>query len=280
MRVTEFSEVRTSYDPARRFKAHVKAAHAAGLAGESYDLFEAMVESVLGAHGSALAAPLPDDASDKQRAAADIDLIEGIQRGVRAAVATYDIPSARNLFEACLLAGASSEDLEREFAVSAYETAAFSHLFFDRTVFPNAFHVVSYIASQSKDDQDLLRIAQAQGFDAIATQYGSAREVTPEAALANVLAADAANYRRYRELPITDQTTKEVRALGKQVVATATAMQKVHDAKSVTMQRSKAAREGDDFVIVPGPANPTLLELLDAGGRIAVTPVADDAPKT
>ena len=229
-----------------------------------------MVESVLSAHGEVFARELPEDATDEARKAADAELLECVRAGVLAAVASYDIPTTRNLFEACLLAGASSADLEQHFAVSAYETAAFSHLFFDRTVFPNAFHIVHYIASQSEEEQVLLRIAQAQGFDAIALQYGSARTVTPESALENVLIADAASYRRYRELPITNQSAKEVRALGKQVVATATAMQKVHDAKSAALQRSKSAHDDVDFEIIPGPPNPTLAELLAAGGQIAV----------
>lgn len=252
----EISDLRSSIDPARRYNALVRAALRARDEGTSFDMLERMVELV------AARFELAEGESEG-------DLLERVEVGVRSAVATYDSPTARHLFDACLLAGASAEDLEAAFSVSEFETAAYATLFFDRSVFPNAFHVIGYVASrESEEERALLRVAQQQGFDAIAAQYGVCKPVSPEAAVADVLAADAAAYRRVRDMPVTHRSAKEVRERGKQVVNSAVAMQKIRDSKSLALERGKDVRK-DDFIIVPAPANPTLAELMAAGGVIA-----------
>lgn len=265
-------ETLTRFDPARRYRAIEAAALRAQSRGAQYDVLDACVESVYAAEAHRF-----DRYEDGELVPQTDVEVEGYRQqilaGVTSALASFDAVDARRLFDACLLAGASDEQLTASFYVDPLETAAYRHLFFDRNVFPNAFHVVHYIASRASDaEKTLLRIAHAQGFSAIAAQYGVAQQVTPEMALENVLMADADMYRRHRELPLTHQSIKDVRALGKQVVATAQAIQKVQESRAVAAQRSKMKRDDEDFVLVTGPANPTLEELLAAGGVIAVPP--------
>lgn len=227
----------------------------------SYDVTDAMVECVYAAFAS-------DETVDTQTIERELDQVRA---GVIAAVASNSVPTVRVLFDACLLAGATDSQLAAAFAVSPYEARAYRHLFFDRNVFPNAFHVVHYIATrQTEHEQELLRIAQSQGFAAIATQYGLPHTVTPESALENVLAADVAIYRRHRELPLTHPAIKDIRALGKQVVETAKAVQKVQESRVAAAERKRTRTDDEDvFELIPGPANPTLEELLAAGGELA-----------
>lgn len=252
------------FDPAHRYRAVERAAARARAEGESYDLLDALTESV---HGSSSWEPAEgQDVEEATRA----ELAE-VRRGVVAAVQSFDSQVVQPLFDACLIAGATAEQLAVSFAVDPREYAAYKWLFFDRDVFPNAFHLVQYIATRPHEqEQLLLRTAQSQGFEAIASQYGIHHPVTPENALENVLAADAATYRRYRDLPITHQATKEVRALGKQVVATAQAIQKVQDSKSAVAARLRARNNDEEFVLVTGTVNPTLQQLLEAGGEMAL----------
>lgn len=276
---SETSDRTSSIDPARRYKAIEAAAIRTRANGESYDILEALVESVYSAESARFALPEPEPTDDveleaaRARELADLSdaHIAAVRRGVRSAIATYDVPMTRQLFDACLLAGADETDLAQAFSVDPLETVAYRHLFFDRNVFPNAFHLSHYIATRTDPGEEtILRIALNQGFEAIVMQYGLGQPISPEAVLTNVLAADAAAHRRYRELPITSQATKEVRALTKQVVATAQAIHKVQESKTAAAERMKGRKHDEDFVLVPGPVNPTLDDLLAAGGVIAV----------
>lgn len=276
---------RHPFDPARRYKAIEAASIRAGRNGETYSVLEALVESVYSAEQSRFPAPVPiaapADATEEAlaelerqfleaEAAQQRDALADVERGVRAAMSTYDVQMTRELFDACLLAGATEADLARDFGVDPLETAAYRHLFFDRNVFPNAFHLSHYIASRPDSEMTLLRIAQTQGYSALAVQYGMGQPISPESALTNMLAADAAAHRKYRELPITHQSQKDVRALAKQITATAQAIHKVQESKTAAAERAKGKRDDEEFILVPGPKNPTLAELMAMGGAIAV----------
>jgi len=264
---TETSDRAKGPDPAHRYRAIEAAAIRLRAEGQTYDMLEALVESVYGAEAARFELAEGEEPSSER----DEENLAKVRAGVMAAIATYDGPASRALFDASLLAGASEEQLAECFNVDPLETAAYRHLFFDRNVFPNAFHLITYIASRPVEggEQLLLRIAQSQGFDAIVAQYGLNQTLTPEAALQNVLHADAAAYQRYRELPITHQSTKDVRALGKQVVETAKAIQKVQESRTAAAERMRSRRDDEEFILVAAPANPTLRELLAAGGEIA-----------
>lgn len=215
--------------------------------------------------------PAKDEPEEHARALArEKQALAEVERGVRAAMATYDVQMTRELFDACLLAGASEEDLARDFGVDPLETVAYRHLFFDRNVFPNAFHLSHYIASRPDSEMTILRVAQTQGYGAIALQYGMGQPISPEIALTNMLAADTAAHRKYRELPISHQSAKDVRALAKQITATAQVIHKVQESKTAAAERAKNKRDDEEFVLVPGPRNPTLAELMAMGGAIAV----------
>jgi hypothetical protein len=265
------------FDPARRYKAIQAAAIRTRATGESYDMLEALVESVYAAE-QARFEPVPIELADGEEPAehdpaAELErekhALSEVERGVRAAITSYDVDITRSLFDACLLAGATETELAQNFSVDPLETAAYRHLFFDRNVFPNAFHLSHYIASRPEAEQTLLRIAQTQGFNAIAMQYGMGQPISPEIALTNMLAADTAAHRKYRELPISHQSTKDVRALAKQITTTAQAIHKVQESKSAAAERLKKNRTDEEFVLVPGPRNPTLAELMAMGGAIA-----------
>lgn len=277
------------FDPARRYKAIQAASIRAVRKGETYDALEALVESVYGAEQARFEMPAPFDPLDpahlersaEERTALEVKSIADcnaavrkhlaeVERGVRAAMATYDVQMTRELFNACLLAGATEDELARDFGVDPLETIAYRHLFFDRNVFPNAFHLSHYIASRPASEETLLRIAQTQGYGAIALQYGMGQPISPEIALTNMLAADTAAHRKYRELPISHQSAKDVRALAKQITATAQVIHKVQESKTAAAERAKNKRDDEEFVLVPGPRNPTLAELMAMGGAIAV----------
>lgn len=266
------------FDPARRYKAIQAAAIRTRANGDSYDMLEALVESVYEAERARFEPasielaegeePAEHDAAaelERERAA-----LADVERGVRAALTTYDVAVTRQLFDACLLAGATEAELAHAFSVDPLETAAYRHLFFDRNVFPNAFHLTHYIAGRPDEEQTLLRIAQTQGFGAIAMQYGMGQPISPEIALTNMLAADTAAHRKYRELPISHQSAKDVRALAKQITTTAQAIHKVQESKSAAEARLKSKRNDEEFVLIPGPRNPTLAELMAMGGAIAL----------
>lgn len=187
-------------------------------------------------------------------------------KSVRAACASFQNQAARYLFDACLLGRATPEELEEAFGVTRGETAAYATLFFDRGVFDNDFHVIGYIAQESDPQaHELLKEGFTKGFRALRFKYASEpTPPSPEATLQRIFEADAQTYMQHRATPLTNRSVKEVRALGKHVIATAQALDKV---KAPVVE---TARDDDtQFVLENSPANPTLDELLAAGAKLA-----------
>lgn len=185
--------------------------------------------------------------------------------GVRAACVSYETPTVRALFDACLLGRATAEELQAAFGVSLAEARAYAELFFDRAVFQNDFHVIAFIRSVTDDAaRELLKEGFTKGFRALRHQYASDVEPpTAETTLQRIFEADAQLYMQHRTTPLTSKAVKEVRALGKYVVGVAQVMGKVAPPK-------QERQDGDtDFVIENGPANPTLEELLEKGVELA-----------
>lgn len=188
--------------------------------------------------------------------------------GVQAACASYSIPAVRTLFDASLLGGAEPDDLEEVFEVSQAEAAAYVHLFFDRASFQNALHCIAWIASIGDvDSQRTLRDAFTRGFAAIRLEYAPAQAaLTPMETMQELLNADARKYAKYKDLPLSDKTSKEVRALGKHLL-TGTAV------LSRSAPKAPEAKSDDvTFVIESGVANPTIDDLAAMNIEIAQKP--------
>jgi hypothetical protein len=187
--------------------------------------------------------------------------------GVHAALSSYAQPTVRALFDACLLGRATDEDLNAAFGVSLEEARAYRTLFFDRAVFQNDFHIIAYIRSV-KDEaaREMLKEAHMKGFRVLRDRYAMQDvPLDPETALQQVLEGDLQFYLRSRETPLTHRAAKEVRALGKHVVATAQAVNRV---KPVAPPKT-AGDANIDFVIEKAEPNPTLEELLARGAELA-----------
>lgn len=184
--------------------------------------------------------------------------------GVEAALRTYDLEKARDLFDACLLARAPSEEIEAAFHVAPDELDAYAHLFFDIDVFPNDFHVQAYIAEQPDGPRRaVLQEGFVKGFGALRTKYAGAQVLTPEQALQQMFTRDAQLYVAAQDIPLGDKRIKEVRALGKQLLTAAALVDKVSAPKETV-----TASGSVEFVIQSGPKNPTLDELMDRGVEI------------
>ena len=198
---------------------------------------------------------------------------------VARALQSYRIPSVRSLFDACLLAGGTPDELEEAFQVSQAEYAAYAHLFFDKAVFHNSFHVIAYIASlKDEGTRELLKEAHTQGFRALRYKYaGETSPPAPEHTVQRMLEADSKRYAELLQTPLTDASIKEVRALGKQVLAGALALNRISGGggaggaggAGAGGEGADAGAETPDYVIQSGAKNPTLAELLAAGGEIA-----------
>lgn len=194
-----------------------------------------------------------------------------VVKSVQAACMSFQTDRVRALFDACLLAEATSEELSETFNVERGEYAAYETLFFDRSVFKNDFHVIAYIAAEPDEmARELLRDAFSKGFRALKFKYASAAEaMSPQEAMQYMLEEDLQLYRAYRATPPTAKTSAGVRALGKQVLATAQALGKTA-AQAPAGDEDSAPRDEDaQFVLDNGPTNPTLEELLAAGGKLA-----------
>lgn len=188
--------------------------------------------------------------------------------GVEAALASYDVPQVRALFDASILGKATAGDLAEAFAVTPEEAEAYMLLFFDRAVFVNDFHVIAWISGI--EDEALRKrytAAHTHGFRTLRFEFSS-RAVAPgpAEALAAVLEADSRTYLQNRHLPLSDERTKELRALGKQVQAGAQALVKAGVA-AATAPGTAGATEGtrEEFVLQHRPPNPTLEELVAKG---------------
>lgn len=194
---------------------------------------------------------------------------ERVLKATEAALTSFDVAPVRGLFDASLLGLATADDLAEAFSVSKEETEAYAHLFFDRSVFANDFHVIAYIGTVSdKDIRELLQDAHTKGFRMLRFKYAAdTAPPAPDQTLMRMFEADARQYLQEQNLPLSNKRVKEVRALGKQVLSTAQTLAKVPSAASA----AKSASETDvphDFVIQSGPLNPTLDELLSKGVEI------------
>lgn len=197
-------------------------------------------------------APLPDGFDPELVAA------------VNGALGSFEAGTARTLFDACLLGKATAADLREAFGVAESETAAYRSLFFDRGVFPNDFHVISFISSE-KDAKarELLREGYTKGFRALRFKYApSVEPASPETTLQRIFEADSQLYMQQKDIPLTNKSVKELRSLGKHVVTTAQVLTKFGAAREVPRD------ETTDFVIESGPENPTLKDLLAQGIEI------------
>lgn len=190
--------------------------------------------------------------------------------GVAKAYISYMNEPVRALFDACLLAKASSEELELCFGVDKDETAAYAELFFDTSVFGNDFHVVAYISALGTDTpaqaaaKALLQEAFTQGFAAVKFKYGASHKVmvTPELALRQIFTGDAKRYAEMQNLPLTSKAAKDLRSLGKHVVTTAQTLEKLAPKSAVKTDKDFT------FVLDSAPPNPTLDDLLSKGVEI------------
>lgn len=197
---------------------------------------------------------------------------EEILEAVDGALHDYDTEGVRRLFDACILGRATLEELEEAFGVSRAEGEAYMHLFFDRGVFQNDFHVIAYIASVLDETaRTFMKEGYTKGFRALRYKYASDRE--PPSIVTSVqrmFEADALQYLEKRDVALDDRTVKELRTLGKHVLAEAQVL-----AKIAAPAPDKASGDGDgapkttEFVIQSGPLNPTLDQLLSKGIVIA-----------
>lgn len=194
-------------------------------------------------HGS----PLPPEAA-------------GVVGAVSAALSSYDVENVRDLFDACLLARATSEELEEAFHVTPGEYAAYAHLFFDRSVFSNDFHVQAYIALQDGPRREILKEGFVRGFSTLRVKYAGAQALSPEAVVSQMLTRDAQLYAAAQDIPLGDKRTKAARDLGKQLLATVVTATKVASPKDEAVSAGEA-----EFVIQSGPKNPTLEDLASRG---------------
>jgi hypothetical protein len=190
--------------------------------------------------------------------------------GVEAALSSFDVPAVRAMFDACILGLATAEELQEVFGVSGDEVAAYTELFFDRTVFHNDFHVIAYIGSVVDEDQrKLLKSAHVKGFREIRFKYAAERHSPPtDQILERMLEGDARQYMEHQSIPFSDPRAKHVLALGKQVLETAQIIAKTPVVKTAGGGGGEAAGE-TQYVIQSGPLNPTLEELLSKGIQIA-----------
>lgn len=193
-------------------------------------------------------------------------VLAAVLDSVEAALASFDLKTARTMFDACLLGLGTPEELQAAFDVPVAETQAYAHLFFDRSVFQNGFHVMAYIASvEDEDVRSLLQSAHTRGFRELRFKYAAERETpAPDEIMSRVLEADARQYMRDRNIPLSDPRSKQVFALGKHVIDTAQVLAKTPVAKA-----QAEGAEGEEFVIQSGPLNPTLDELLSKGVEIS-----------
>lgn len=183
---------------------------------------------------------------------------------VDAAFQSFDTDKVRDLFDACLLGRGGEEALETHFHVSPAEYAAYCHLFFDRGVFSNDFHVQAYIAAQRDDARrEILKEGFTKGFDALRIKYAGAQQLTPEEALQQIFSRDVQLYVAQQDIPLGDKRVKELRALGKQVLNSATVTSKV-----ATPKETVVASGSVEFVIQSGPMNPTLDDLMNRGVEV------------
>jgi len=190
--------------------------------------------------------------------------VKGALPAVEAALLSYENDATRRLFDACILAKGTGEELRDTFSVSLEEYAAYSELFFDRSVFHNEFHAIAYIASTEDDrERQLLEEAFSKGFATLRAKYAPALELDASGTLEQIFRADAQQYLRERNVPVTHKASKDLRALHKSVVATAVALN-----KAAAPQHDHSDQEAQ-FVIESGPSNPTLDDLLAKGATIA-----------
>lgn len=205
----------------------------------------------------------------EQTAQSDTSVSADVLRAVRAAFASYQNPKVRALFNASLIGGATAEQLEDVFGISQEETAAYTHLFFDVSVFQHHLHTVGYIGTiPDESERALLQEGYTKGFRAIQFRYAPAPEkISPENVLAQVFEANAREYIKQQAIvSVTHDAAPALRALNKQLMAEAQALDKMG------MSARAAAKQKDgelEFVIKSGPVNPTLSELLEKGAEIA-----------
>jgi len=182
---------------------------------------------------------------------------------------SYQDVRVRALFNACLLGGATPEQLEEVFHVSVEETAAYTHLFFDVSVFQNSFHVFGYIAGLAEEsERALLQEGYTKGFRALQFRYAPAPEaLSPETVLGQVFEANAREYIRQQAIvPPTSKAAAGLRALNKQVLAEAQALDKLGAGAKAA---AAAEKNNLEFIIQTGPSNPTLEDLLRHGAELA-----------
>lgn len=193
--------------------------------------------------------------------------VECTDVAVAKAYMSYQNPGVRAIFDACLLARATAEELATAFGVDQAEYAAYAELFFDMRVFPNDFHVIAYLrglpttTEEDRVAQDLLTQAFRHGFAHVRFAYASTAKTvaTPMQALERVFEADSKRYLDLSATPLNHKTAKELRSLGKHVVSVAAALNKTSAAGP-----GKASQDAD-FVLESAPPNPTLDELRAKG---------------
>lgn len=196
----------------------------------------------------------------------EADVTDATLDAVVAALASYDVPAVRMLFDACLLGKATSDELSQAFNVSPAEAEAYSSLFFDVSVFTNDFHVIAWIAQREEAARATLKEAHTKGFRAIRFQYAADRNPpSVETTLSQVLEADTRTYLSLGHVAPGDPRHKDVAALRKQVVTTASVLYKI----ATPTDAPQEASGDDEFVIKPRPPNPTLEQLVARGGQIA-----------
>lgn len=196
----------------------------------------------------------------------EADVTDATLDAVVAALASYDVPAVRMLFDACLLGKALPEELAQAFNVSPAEVEAYTTLFFDTEVFTNDFHVIAWIAQREETARATLKEAHTKGFRAIRFQYAADRSPpSVETTLTQVLEADTRAYLSLGHILPGDSRHKDVAALRKQVVTTASVLHKIAN----PVDAPQEASGDDEFVIKPRPPNPTLEQLVARGGQIA-----------
>lgn len=198
------------------------------------------------------------DSPEFPRDSFDEDLLGGVER----AWTSYHTPAAQWLFDAALLARATDEDLAA-FGVTPAEAAAYRALFFDRSVFPNDFHVIAYIQSALQVSplyHELLELAHTGGISALHVRYAGHTAISPTAVVENMLSGDARQYFKQQGVAAGHRAVKDVRALGKQVLDAVQVANALVPAKGAQTDAEPA-----QYVIQRTPPNPAITQLIELG---------------
>lgn len=194
----------------------------------------------------------------------DTSLESAVFDGVTAALTSYENPTVRRLFDAALLGRATDEELHQSFDVAIEEARAYRHLFFDLTVFPNAFHVVAWIGQEPDVAQrDFLREAHLHGFRTLRFRFAPGGAPSAVEALERMLEIDARQFVDVSTMSMSDDRQKNLVALRKGIVTTTQALGKAGAA--VAAAAPESSTEDSEFVLQSRPANPTIDELLARG---------------